>query len=138
LADKVNSGMPRFVVARAMESLNEHGKTIRGARVHILGVTYKRNTRDSRESPAIEIIKLLSSLGAVVIYSDPYVPSLRVEGKKLDAIAPDRIALASCDLAVIITDHASFDYREIVRNAPLVFDTRNATEGIVAENVVRL
>ena len=138
LADKVNSGMPRFVVARAMESLNECGKAIRGAHVHILGVTYKKNTRDSRESPAIEIIKLLASLGATVTYSDPYVPSLRVEGRRMDAVAPDRIALTSCDLAVIVTDHTAFDYREIVQNAPLVFDTRNATDGIAAENVVRL
>lgn len=138
LADKINSSMPRFVAARAMELLNERGKAIRGARVHVLGVTYKRDTGDSRESPAIEIIKLFAGLGATVTYSDPYVPSLRVEGRKMDSIAPDRFALGACDLALIVTDHKSFDYGEIVRRAPLVFDARNATDGIAAENIVRL
>jgi len=88
LADKVNSGMPKFVVTRAMELLNEHNKAMRGSRVHILGVTYKKDISDSRESPALEVIKLLSALGAEVTYSDPYVPSLRIEGRNIDAVQP--------------------------------------------------
>ena len=138
LADKVNSGMPKFVVTRAMELLNEHNKAMRGSRVHILGVTYKKDISDSRESPAIEVIKLLSSLGAEVTYSDPFVPSLQVEGQKMASMALNREVLASCDIAIIITNHTSFDYVEIVRNAPLVFDTRNATDGMKAKNLVRL
>src|SRR5215467_3367116 len=138
LADKVNSGMPRFVVTRAMELLNERGKAMRGSRVHVLGVTYKRDISDSRESPALEVIKLLSALGAEVTYSDPYVPSLRIEGRNIDAVHPCREVLAACDLAMIITNHTAFDYSEIIRNAPLVFDTRNATDGARSKNLIRL
>ena len=138
LADKINSGMPRFVAMRAMELLNEKGKAMRGSRVHILGVTYKKDITDSRESPAIEVIKLLSGLGAEVTYSDPYVPALQVEGQKMDSLPLCREVLASSDIAIIITNHSAFDYTEIVRNAPLVFDTRNAADGLKASNLVRL
>src|SRR5437868_5342718 len=138
LADKINSGMPRYVVTRAMELLNEHGKAMRGSRVHILGVTYKKDISDSRESPAMEVIKLLSGLGAEVTYSDPYAPSIQVEGRKMEAVPASREVLAASDIAIIITNHTAFDYPEIIRNAPLVFDTRNATDGIKARNLVRL
>jgi len=138
LADKVNSAMPRFVVTRAMELLNDRGKPVRGSRVHILGVTYKKDISDSRESPALEVIKLFAGLGAEVRYSDPWVPSLQVDGQKMESLQPGREVLAACDIAIIITNHTSFDYVDIVRNAPLVFDTRNATEGIKAKNLVRL
>lgn len=138
LADKINSGMPRFVVTRAMELMNECGKAMRGSRVHILGVTYKKDISDSRESPAIEVIKLLSNLGANVTYSDPFVRSLSVEGHTFEAVPPSREVLASSDIAIIVTNHSAFDYVDIVKNAPLVFDTRNATDGIKAPNLVRL
>src|SRR5215467_2266528 len=138
LADKINSGMPRFVVTRAMELLNEQGKAMRGSRVHILGVTYKKDISDSRESPAIEVIKILAALGASVTYSDPYVPFLQVEGHSLEALQPTREVMASCDIVMIITNHTSFDYAEIIRNAPLVYDTRNATEGMKSKNLIRL
>ena len=138
LADKINSGMPRYVVTRAMELLNEHGKAMRGSRIHILGVTYKKDISDSRESPALEVIKILMALGASVTYSDPFVPSLSVEGHNIEAIHPSREVLAACNLAVIITNHTAFDYTEIVRNAPLVFDTRNAAFGMKAKNLIRL
>jgi UDP-N-acetyl-D-glucosamine dehydrogenase len=138
LADKINSGMPRCVVTRAMELLNEHGKAMRGSRIHILGVTYKKDISDSRESPALEVIKILMALGANVTYSDPFVPSLSIEGHNFEAIQPSRDVLGSCDMAIIITDHTAFDYGEIVKNAPLVFDTRNASSGIKAKSLVRL
>jgi UDP-N-acetyl-D-glucosamine dehydrogenase len=138
LADKINSGMPRFVVTRAMELLNDRGRAVRGSHIHILGVTYKKDISDSRESPAIEVIKLLTGLGAQVSYSDPYVPSLQVDGQKLHAFEPSRTVLCSCDLAIIVTNHTAFDYARIVRSAPLVFDTRNATDGMKAGNLVRL
>jgi UDP-N-acetyl-D-glucosamine dehydrogenase len=138
LADKVNSGMPRFVVTRAMELLNDRGKPMRGSRVHILGVTYKKDISDSRESPALEIMKLATALGAEVTYSDPYVPSLQVEGRRMQALPPSKDVLGACDIAIITTNHTAFNYTEIVRNTPLVFDTRNATEGIKAKNLVRL
>src|SRR5215467_304408 len=138
LADKINSGMPKFVVTRAMELLNEQGKAMRGSHVHILGVTYKKDISDSRESPAIEVIKLLTALGARVTYSDPYVPALPVERHSLEALQPTREVLASCDIAMIITNHTSFDYAQIIRSAPLVYDTRNATEGMKSKNLIRL
>ena len=138
LADKINSGMPRYVVTRAMELLNEHGKAMRGSRIHILGVTYKKDISDSRESPALEVIKILMALGANVTYSDPFVPSLSIEGHNIEAIEPARDVLASCDMAIVITNHTAFDYKEIIKNAPLVFDTRNATSDLRAKNLVRL
>jgi UDP-N-acetyl-D-glucosamine dehydrogenase len=138
LADKINSGMPRFVATRAMELMNERGKAMRGSRIHILGVTYKKDISDSRESPAIEVLKLLMGLGAHLSYSDPFVPSLSVDGQNMEAVHPGREVLASSDLAIVITNHSAFDYVEIVRNAPLIFDTRNATEGLTAKNIVRL
>ncbi len=138
LADKINSGMPRVVVTRSMELLNGHGKAMKGARVHVLGVTYKKDIGDSRESPALEVIKLLLELGADVAYSDPFVPNLNVEGHPFEAIDPTDEALGRSDLAIIVTDHSAFDYERIVRSAPLVFDTRNATNGLKARNLVRL
>jgi UDP-N-acetyl-D-glucosamine dehydrogenase len=138
VADKINSGMPRVVVTRTMELLNERGKAIRGSNIHILGVTYKKDISDSRESPAIEVIKLLVGLGARVSFSDPFVPSLSIDGQFTEALAPTREVLSSSDLVIVITDHSAFDYLEIVKNAPLLFDTRNATDGLTAKNIVRL
>jgi UDP-N-acetyl-D-glucosamine dehydrogenase len=138
LADKINSGMPRFVAQRALEMMNEKGKALRGARIHLLGVTYKKDISDSRESPALEVIKLLMGLGADVVYSDPYVPSIKVDGVRIESVEPTPENLRTCDMAIITTDHSAFDYAEIVRNAPLVFDTRNAADGIKARNLVRL
>src|SRR5213593_855380 len=138
LADKINSGMPRFVVTRAMELMNDRGKPLRGSRIHILGVTYKKDISDSRESPAIEVMKLLIGLGAEVSYSDPFVPSLTIDGQQFDAVQPSHEVLSACDLTILITGHSAFNWPDILRSAPLVFDTRNATEGLTAENLVRL
>ena len=138
LADKINSSMPRVVSQRALELMNERGKALRGSRIHVLGVTYKKDISDSRESPALEVIKLLMGLGADVVYSDPYVPSITVDGVRMDAIASNSHHLGSCDMAIITTDHSAFDYAEILRSAPLIFDTRNATDGRRAPNLVRL
>jgi len=121
-----------------MELLNEHGKAMRGSRIHILGVTYKKDISDSRESPALEVIKILMALGANVTYSDPFVPSLSVEGHNLKATELRGDGLGSCDMAIIITNHTDFDYSAIVRDAPLVFDTRNATDGLKAGHLMRL
>jgi UDP-N-acetyl-D-glucosamine dehydrogenase len=138
LADEINSSMPRRVAIRAMEFLNQQGKSFKGASVHILGVTYKRDISDTRESPAIEIIKLCVAAGAHISYSDPFVPTLVVEGREFQSLplAPD--LLGRCDLAIIVTDHSQFDYQCIANNAPLVFDTRNATHGLRKDNIVRL
>ncbi len=86
----------------------------------------------------MEVIKILAALGATVSYSDPFVRSLSIEGHNIEAVEPSRDVLASCDMAVIITNHTAFDYKDIVKNAPLVFDTRNASLGMKANNLVRL
>ena len=99
-------------------------------------MTYKKDISDSRESPAIEVIKLMVGLGAHVSYSDPFVPSLSIDGQLVNAVQPSPEVLSLSDLAIVITNHTAFDYEEIVNNAPVVFDTRNATEGLTAKNIV--
>ena len=138
LADKINGAMPRMVTLRAMELLNQQGKAFKGARVHILGVTYKRDIADTRESPALEVIKLAQAAGAAVSYTDPFVPSLSSRGETLRSLPLSPEMLRDCDLVMIVTDHTQFDYNSVVRHALLVFDTRNATRGMHAQNLVRL
>jgi UDP-N-acetyl-D-glucosamine dehydrogenase len=138
LADKINQEMPKYVVVRTMELLNDRKKALRGARVHVLGVTYKKDVNDVRESPALEIITLLRHRGAEVIYTDPFAPSVAIDSTVLESQPLNAGVLESCDIAVIVTDHSQFDYRQIVKSAPLVFDTRNATAGITADHIVRL
>ena len=138
LAQKVNGDMPQFVTRRAMELLNEAGKPLKGSRVHLLGVTYKKDISDLRESPALEIFHGLAAQGADLSYTDPYVPELHLEGHVLTSQALEPEFLASRDLVLVVTDHSVFDYRAVVDHAPLVFDTRNATAGISAPNVRKL
>ena len=110
---------------------------LNGARIHILGVAYKKDIDDVRESPALDIMHLLMRRGAQVAYTDPYVPSVKVDGRTLSSQDLDG-ALTSCDCAVIITDHGSVDYPLVVEKAPLVVDTRNALKGFSSEKIVRL
>jgi UDP-N-acetyl-D-glucosamine dehydrogenase len=138
LADKINQEMPKYVVVRTMELLNDRKKPLRGARVHILGITYKRDVNDVRESPALEIITLLRHRGAEVSYTDPFAPSVAIDGDILESRPLDAQVLRDCDVALIVTDHSQFDYRQITSEAPLVFDTRNATQGITGSHIVRL
>jgi UDP-N-acetyl-D-glucosamine dehydrogenase len=138
LADSVNSAMPRAIVLRAMELMNQRGMPLKGSRVHILGVTYKKNISDTRESPAIEIMKLLSGCGAVLSYSDSFASELDVDGQQFQSVPPTPELLGASDLVMIITDHSDLDYRNVVEHSPVVFDTRNATQGIQSKNIVRL
>jgi len=138
LADSINSAMPRAIVLRAMEMMNQRGKPLKDSRVHIMGVTYKRNISDARESPAIEIIKLLSGCGAVISYSDAFAPELDVDGQKFSSVPPTPEVLSGSDLVMIVTDHTDLDYRNVVAHSPVVFDTRNATQGIQSDKIVRL
>lgn len=138
LADRVNSDMPHNVVSRAMELLNDRGKPLRGASVHVIGVAYKPDVSDTRESPALEIMQLFMNRGARVSYSDPFVPAIVVNDCRLESQDLSQERLGDCDLTMIVTNHASLDYGSIVKYAPLVFDTRNATKGIQAGNIVRL
>lgn len=126
LASEVNAHMPDYVVSKITRALNRVGKCLKGASVLIVGVAYKRNVEDARESPALDIIRLLENEGADVRYADPYVPKLATEGGVLEAVSLNRRTVQSSDITVIVTDHASFDYQLIFKNANLILDTRNA------------
>ena len=127
--------MPHFVVDKIQNALNDRSRPLKGSKVHILGVAYKRNIDDLRESPALDILHLLRLRGAVVTYSDPYVPEFDLEGSHH---ASDEQALAAADCVVIVTDHAGIDYHKVLEQVPLVVDTRNALKGITSDKIVRL
>ena len=134
LAGEINTSMPLYVITRLAEALNEMGKPIRGSKIGVLGVAYKKDVDDPRESPSFKLMELLQERGAVLSYSDPHIPvlpSMRhydVPRLASEDLTPDY--LASLDCALIATDHSSFDYGMIVKHAPLIVDTRNATVDI--------
>ena len=137
LASEINAGMPEYVVERLAEALNDRERSVRGSHIHIMGAAYKRDIEDVRESPAVDFIKLLLAKGALVTYTDSWVPSLEHEGidlKSVDAGA----AVEQADAVVIITDHSNVPYADLVKRSKLVLDARNATRGIDAPNIVRL
>jgi UDP-N-acetyl-D-glucosamine dehydrogenase len=140
LADEINRTMPRFVLGLLTDALNERGKPVNGAKILVLGVAYKRGVGDVRESPALEIIEELLRRGAQVQYADPFVPTLTLPGRRLEAAKMSRELLEWADLALILTDHREFDYEAIVSHAPVVVDTRYATRGLTAPagRIVRL
>jgi UDP-N-acetyl-D-glucosamine dehydrogenase len=135
LAGHINGHMPHFVVERVQNALNDRAKPLMNSRIHVLGVAYKRDIDDVRESPALDVIHLLQQRGAVVSYFDPYVPTLRLDGTDLRANAD---AVAGADCVLIVTDHKQIDYKPIVQQASLIVDTRNALKDIKADNIVRL
>jgi UDP-N-acetyl-D-glucosamine dehydrogenase len=126
LADEINRAMPRVVLEMVADALNADGKPIKGSRLLVLGVAYKRGVGDVRESPALEIIESLLARGAHVQYCDPYVPSLPVGGHLLEASHLTAEVLRFCDAAMVLTDHREFDYDLVTREAPVVIDTRHA------------
>ena len=138
LAGHINESMPRFVVEKITDALNRHRKSVRGSRIHVLGVAYKAGVNDLRESPALNVMKILTDKGAVLSYSDPYIPAIREEGLCLDSLPLGNGYLADVDCVVVLTAHREFDYRSVVETAPLVVDTRNALQGFSGENIVRL
>jgi UDP-N-acetyl-D-glucosamine dehydrogenase len=129
LASEINGMMPSVVTTMVTDGLNRHSKSIRGSRIMILGVAYKKNVSDCRESPALDVMRLLSEKGAVLSYNDPFVPSMRLNGKILNSVELSPEEIASQDCLVILTDHSSYDFRDIIASAKLVIDTRNATKG---------
>jgi len=133
LAGEINAAMPEYVVNRIALALNDDGKPIKGSRICVLGVAYKKNVDDPRESPAFPILEILKQRGAYISYNDPLIPSLphmRHHSIRLDSEALTEEFLAALDCAVIVTDHSAYNYGWIVRHAPLVVDTRNATAGL--------
>jgi UDP-N-acetyl-D-glucosamine dehydrogenase len=126
LAGQINSAMPLHVVQKASDALNSVGKALRGSNILILGVAYKKDIDDERESPAIDVIDRLLNKGAIVSYSDSFIPELDVGTTVLKASEMNLELLQGTDLAIIITDHSDFDYEIILRDVSLILDTRNA------------
>jgi UDP-N-acetyl-D-glucosamine dehydrogenase len=138
LAGQVNGSMPEHVVTRVAEALNAHKKPLNGSKVHVLGVAYKRDIDDVRESPALDVIELLMRRGATVTYSDPYVPEVDHGPHQMKAVSMDNAIKDGADCAVIVTDHKAFDYPSIVASFPLIVDTRNALKGVKSDKIFGL
>ena len=135
LASEINTNMPRYVVHRMLEAMNDRGKVLKGSKVVVLGVAYKPDIDDVRESPALDVIGMLQNKGAGVVYHDPYIPHIHHEydGWEMDSVDDMLKAVKESDAVVIITNHKNYDYVSIVDAAPFVFDTRNAL-GKLAKN----
>jgi UDP-N-acetyl-D-glucosamine dehydrogenase len=137
LADVINSSMPHYVVGRLQDALNEEGKPLKGARILILGVAYKQNIDDLRESPALTIIAELRARGASMAYNDPYIPKLRLDRQTtLHSVALTEEMLAWADGVLVHTAHSTYDWEWVAQNARLVLDMRNV--GVVGAQVIRL
>ena len=137
LAGQINSSMPAFVVERVGEALNTNKKAINGSRIHVFGVAYKKDVSDLRESPALDVLELLHRRGAMLSYTDPYVPELEHGDLSLRSV-PDAEIEKDIDCAVICTNHGVFDYASMPGRFPIVVDTRNALKGNPASNIFRL
>ena len=130
LAAEINFGMPAYVLEKIANALNDQFKAVKGSRVLLLGVTYKADVGDLRESPALDLIHLLREKGAAVEYHDPYFPSIDVEDVHMESISLTDEAIQSADCVVITTGHKSYDWNWVVDNAALIVDTRNVTKGV--------
>jgi UDP-N-acetyl-D-glucosamine dehydrogenase len=137
LAGEINTAMPYFVLEQTTAALNERSKSLKGSRVLVLGLAYKRDIDDLRESPSLTIIELLRAKGAIVSYNDPFFPTVgRGRHYDLNMTSTPLDDIGQFDAVLIITDHTSYDYKAIVQQSQLVVDARNATKGIEASNVV--
>jgi UDP-N-acetyl-D-glucosamine dehydrogenase len=138
VAVQVNQEMPVHVVARVRETLQSRGKELAGSMILMIGVAYKRDTDDTRESPAVEILNLLREEGAEISFSDPFVPVLTANGERLVSRSLEDSVLHEADCVVIVTDHTSVDYERVARHAKIVVDTRNALRNVTGDHIVRL
>lgn len=138
LAGQINSQMPDFTISRIADVLNEKQKSLKGSKILALGVTYKRETSDIRESPAVEVLRGLREKGAVISFSDPYIPSLEIDGQVLKSADVVPEVLQSMDCVVLLTDHAAFDYGMVAKHASLILDTRHAMREFSTPNTVSL
>jgi UDP-N-acetyl-D-glucosamine dehydrogenase len=137
LAGEVNIGMPYYVIQKTADALNARKKCLNGSRILVLGLAYKRDIDDLRESPSLTIIELLRKAGAQVAYNDPFFPTVgRGRHYDLNMTCTPLDDLGQYDAVLIVTDHTSYDYRRIVAESQIVIDTRNATKGITAPNIV--
>jgi UDP-N-acetyl-D-glucosamine dehydrogenase len=138
LAGEVNEAMPAHVAHSVAQALNRHSNAMNGARILMLGMAYKKDIDDLRESPSLTVIELLREQGAVVLYNDPYFPTVgRGRHYNLNMTSTPLVDLEQYDCVLIMTDHSSYDYRAIVDQSRLVVDTRNATKGIASQKIVR-
>jgi UDP-N-acetyl-D-glucosamine dehydrogenase len=140
LASEINTGMPRYVVTKVQDALNDVERSIKGANILVLGVAYKPDIDDLRESPALDVIGLLEKKGASVVYHDPYIPSFRHEDSVMYSVPDMMEAVKQADCVVIVTNHHSYDYSAVLREARLIVDTRNAlgAAGKASQKVTRL
>jgi UDP-N-acetyl-D-glucosamine dehydrogenase len=132
LASEINAEMPLFVVGKVREALNRNRKAVNGSRVLLLGVAYKKDIDDIRESPALDVLRLLQADGADVAYHDPFVPRVNHENHEMTSVDLTEEALSGADAVVILTDHSAFDYACILENARVLVDARNAVASHVA------
>jgi UDP-N-acetyl-D-glucosamine dehydrogenase len=130
LASEINSNMPHYVVTRVVDALNSMQKSVKGSRVLVLGVAYKKDISDVRESPALDILKLLADKGAEVVYNDPHAPEVQMDHGVLRSLPLTDELLEGSDCVVIVTNHSDYDYARIVDKSRVVVDTRNATRGL--------
>lgn len=141
LAGEINTGMPHYVVSKIIDSLNKNGKCLKNSKILILGVAYKKNTDDIRESPAVEIIEILKDKGARVDYNDPHIPAFsgmrHYPNLAMKSVRLSEKQLKRYDCVVIITDHSQYDYTWVVKNSRLVVDTRNALKNIKSSKIVK-
>ena len=136
LAGYINGQMPHFVVDKVQNALNDAGKPVKGSKILVMGVAYKRDIEDMRESPALDVMHLLQRRGGIVSYCDPYVPQVELDPISLTAVSQDTAIDADC--VVIVTDHKAFDYPKLVADAHLIVDSRNALKGVASPKIVRL
>ncbi|MBI5755333.1 MAG: nucleotide sugar dehydrogenase [Nitrospirae bacterium] len=139
LAGEINTNMPYYVIQRTMEVLNGRGKTLKDAKILVLGIAYKKDVDDIRESPSLELIRLLKEKGAVVNYNDPFIPVAVSHRRRFKMTSAELTVetLKGYDCVLIATDHSVYDYKWIVENSNLVIDTRNATAGIKSEKIAK-
>ena len=137
-ATQINSQMPSFVISRVADALNERQKSLKGSKILGLGLAYKKDTTDTRESPAIEVLQGLREKGAQVYYSDPYVRQIEISGTVFVSLDLTPSNLQSMDCAVLLTDHSAFDYELIATHSPLIIDTRNALKEFSGSEIARL
>jgi UDP-N-acetyl-D-glucosamine dehydrogenase len=137
LASEINADMPHYVVNKINNALNDFSKSVKNSKILILGVSYKRDIDDLRESPALDVLQLLQQRGAKVMYHDPYIPEIEFDERSLMSIDLDD-GLRQADCTVIVTNHSNLDYQKVVTASKVVIDTRNATKGIQSSNIIRL
>lgn len=141
LAGEINASMPYYVVQKTVDAMNDRGKSVKEAKVLVIGVAYKKDVDDIRESPAVKIINLLQDKGAQVSYHDPYIPLIKgmrkYPGLVMESVNLNAKMIKKTDCVLIVTDHSCIDYSWILKHSNLVVDTRNTLEGVISENIVK-